>query len=354
MFPSLPLAPRGSLTAAALLFPLLTAVASAQEEMPTPSPMLRGFDKFLGHFEGSGTHSSPMGEVEWTARSSSAWVLNDFFLEFRLAVEVAGTAPWRLDAFMGYDAINERLVSYNFGSDEKLGEIQTMHWADDNTLIGVSSETTADGTTFLRSTYTFDDSGYDMKYERCVGGGDFEVEVAGRYNRVEEAEPMPAEVAFEFGQPVSDSMKQLGPMLGSWRTEGWMVMPGVPGKQELTGREVVRKRMGGHVVQFETEGTIKGAPFTYNAIGFLEWDVKRESYRFVTFSNMGEYMQNEMRWTDDGALISFSSMDWMGQSLVSRSVLTMDGDAMTMDAHAIMGTGDPMQQFHMGYFREDD
>lgn len=342
-----------------ILFAAAAPGVAAQEEAPVPSPKLKPLSRFVGNWRSSGTFSMADAQGEWSGTMRVSWILNDFVLRADSTVDIPepqqgiGDLQVLANSWMTLDPSTDGLVSYNFGNDGKPGEVARLQWVDDDTLVGISTRQTDAGPEFRRSTWTFEQEAFTFRHEVALGSGPMRNEVTGRYEKVDSVSAWPKEVAFQWGPPVASEMGRLNKMLGEWNTSGWFVMPGA-GKLDVSGVDKIRKRMGGHVVEFETTAVATGSPDEYQAFAFLEWHPETSSYWMVSFSNMGEFAQSEMTWADESTLTNFSSMSWLGQSMVARNVFKIEGEKLLMDSHSIFGMEAPMHSFHIEYVRADD
>ncbi|MEO0479254.1 MAG: hypothetical protein AAF196_07220 [Planctomycetota bacterium] len=344
---------------APVLAVLVGAAAAPQveaQEPPTQAPDLKKLSKFEGTWAAEGTYSVPEGDGEWGGVLDCRWILDGFAMEARQTIgfEIPeGALQVLASTVMGHDPATDTLKFYDFANDGKPGTIGTADWVDSSTLVSVITSRGAKGTTIRRSTWRFAGDSMEFVHEVMDGAEPFHTEVTGTFTKVEEDVEWPTETRFQFGGPVRPEMSKLKPFLGDWETAGWMVMPGF-GKMPLTGTEQVHKRMGGHIVEFTTTGIAEGDPNEYHARTFVEWNPMTESYQMVSFSNMGEFTHCEMNWTDDSSLTNFISSEWLGQSMLSRGVMKVSDDKVTVDTHAIFGMEDPLHMFHIDYTRADD
>ncbi|MEO5985127.1 MAG: hypothetical protein ABIP80_06445 [Ferruginibacter sp.] len=84
-----------------------------------------------------------------------------------------------------------------------------------------------------------------------------------------------------------ERMKGLAIWAGTWRGEGWMILP--DGKKHLfTQKEVVNSKFDGRVLTVEGSGKDKetGKP-VHDALGYFTFDVIKQQYKFTAMTGMG-------------------------------------------------------------------
>src|SRR5690606_10709181 len=118
-----------------------------------------------------------------------------------------------------------------------------------------------------------------------------------------------------------------------------VMMPGQP-PAKVTGTDTFAPAFGGMVFVGTTVGEAEGMPGKYSAEVYWGHDPARDCLVGVYVSNMGEVMQMDSRWAQDGKLITTSSGLFMGQPMVQRMLMEFDADgaAKSVSSHAIVGT----------------
>lgn len=101
-----------------------------------------------------------------------------------------------------------------------------------------------------------------------------------------------------------EAMKKLDFLVGKWKGEGWVKMPGAE-RQTFTQTETVQKKLGGLALLFEGHGTSKlpsGEEKTvFEALAMVTWDPEKNRYRFSSATTEGRAGESEGRFTADGA-----------------------------------------------------
>ena len=95
-----------------------------------------------------------------------------------------------------------------------------------------------------------------------------------------------------------EAMKKVGFMVGKWKGEGWVEMPGTP-RTTFTQTEHVQWKLDGLALLVEGHGTSKEVT-VFQAIGLLTYDVESKLYRFASGSTQGRHAYNEGRLVDGG------------------------------------------------------
>lgn len=101
-----------------------------------------------------------------------------------------------------------------------------------------------------------------------------------------------------------EAMKKMDFMVGKWKGEGWVEMPGAK-RETFTQTEHVQKRLDGLALLVEGHGTAPGPGkdeeiTTFRAIALLSYDEEKGSYRFASSTSQGRHGNNEGRLVDGG------------------------------------------------------
>ena len=113
------------------------------------------------------------------------------------------------------------------------------------------------------------------------------------------AQPQDPQIAVQL-----EAMKKVDFMVGKWKGEGWVEMPGSP-RETFTQTEHVQKKLDGLALLVEGHGTSKvpgkdEEVTVFRAIGLVTYDVEGKIYRFAAGSTQGRHGYNEGRLVDGG------------------------------------------------------
>jgi hypothetical protein len=101
-----------------------------------------------------------------------------------------------------------------------------------------------------------------------------------------------------------EAMKKMDFMVGKWKGEGWVEVPGAK-RETFTQTEHVQKKLDGLALLVEGHGTAPGPGkgeeiTTFRAIALLTYDEAKGLYRFAAISSQGGQGYNEARLVDGG------------------------------------------------------
>lgn len=94
-------------------------------------------------------------------------------------------------------------------------------------------------------------------------------------------------------------MKKLDFLIGTWKGEGWVKMPGAP-RQTFAQTETVRKKLDGLALLLEGHGTSEGKT-VFEALAMVTWDPEKSRYRLSSATTEGRAGESEGRFVDGGA-----------------------------------------------------
>ena len=94
-------------------------------------------------------------------------------------------------------------------------------------------------------------------------------------------------------------MSKLDFLVGTWKGEGWIKMPGVP-RETFTQTETVRKKLDGLALLLEGHGTSQGKT-VFEALALVTWDPEKSRYRFASATTEGRAGESEGRLVSGGA-----------------------------------------------------
>ena len=95
-----------------------------------------------------------------------------------------------------------------------------------------------------------------------------------------------------------EAMKKVGFMVGKWKGEGWVEMPGTK-RETFTQTEHVQWKLDGLALLVEGHGT-SGEVTVFRAIGLLTYDAESKLFRFASGSTQGRHGYHEGRLVDGG------------------------------------------------------
>jgi hypothetical protein len=107
------------------------------------------------------------------------------------------------------------------------------------------------------------------------------------------AQPQDPQIAVQL-----EAMKKMDFMVGKWKGEGWVEMPGAK-RETFTQTEHVQKKLDGLALLVEGHGTSKEVT-VFQAIALLTYDAENSVYRFAAGSTQGRHGYSEGRLVDGG------------------------------------------------------
>lgn len=115
--------------------------------------------------------------------------------------------------------------------------------------------------------------------------------------------PLPAQAPASIPAQ-KEAMKKLDFLVGKWKGEGWIKIPGAE-RQTFTQTETVQKKLGGLALLMEGHGTSKlpsGEEKTvFEALALVTWDPEKNLYRFSSATTEGRAGESEGRFVPGGA-----------------------------------------------------
>lgn len=110
--------------------------------------------------------------------------------------------------------------------------------------------------------------------------------------------PLPAQPADT--RPVQRTeMNKLDFLVGKWKGEGWIKMPGSE-RVTFTQTETVQKKLGGLALLLEGHGTSQGKT-VFEALAMVTWDPEKGHYRFSSATTEGRAGESEGKFVPGGA-----------------------------------------------------
>jgi len=333
----------------------LTALAAAvpAQEAPPPSPKLKAFDGLVGYWEGKGEVVQMQGQpaTPWTATIAFQPILDGYFFQEDVEVQVGAPTPLQMRTIYGWDAENERYVAFGLGNTGEShygtadfpepGVMVTGHAGPMQGTFGVN-----------RVVWRFGDGKMRFHADRANGAGAFFVEVQGAFQRIDAAPKSAAEASF-VGVPIATQITKLAPRLtGTYSIRGAMRMtPDMP-EMKITGTETIALAFGGHAVTMVVEGNADGGP-PYVGHNYMVWNAADSCYDFVGFDNMGMCGKMSAWMVDADTIVAVHGGKEMGQPVAARATMKIGKAGLaSWTNHSIVGAAEPMQSFHATYTRE--
>jgi hypothetical protein len=146
-------------------------------------------------------------------------------------------------------------------------------------------------------------------------------------------------------------------MKGHYRLKGSYKMgPEVPAV-EISGDEEIVDFFDGLVMGVRVKGDpVEGLGLpAFEGYAAFSWDAAKSCYKTVFANNMGELGSSEGRWAGDDLVVTGSRMQ-MGQPVLSRTLVKVDGDGrvQSAEAHALVGVTEPLKTFEASYTLQPD
>lgn len=330
-------------------------LAQESEWAPKPPAELQKLAPMVGTWEGSGTYrmAPDAPEAKWTSISSFEWVLGGHWMREDAAIQLADV-PTKLcmTTFYGWDAELQRYVSVGI-SNTGDAELHEVHFQD-GALVTVSTGLEMGAPKLERWVSTYKDGTSQVEGHAATGTGALFTHVKGASKRTSEkptkVERVDAPLMPELAGKGGKEHARLLAAAGDYSFTGWMVMPGMPDKMEIAGRESLHPIYGGTALEFRTESEPAGM---YEAYAWMVWNEREKCYDFVMVNSMGQSGQQRCHLIGN-ACVYTSAMTYMGEPSVSRAILTIreDGSFGDFDSHSIAGTSAPVHNFHARYSRK--
>ncbi len=253
-----------------------------------------------GHLAAGSRRRAP----PWTAKSEVRWILDEFFVQEDIDVDVGMESNYTMRSVYRWDAENRQYVMFSAGNEGE-AYVAEPHWVDDHTMV-VNYASAMEGTPLVgRSTWSFGDGKYEFKNERADAAGAWFVALEGSFQKTDDVsiDAMPASF---MNRPVAEPVRKLEPMCGDWRVDGWMRMPGTDEKTPIGGQEHTETILGGHVIRSHT--TSDPMP-SGRWVGdtYIAWNAERNRFWVVMMSNMGEFSSADGYWVDDHHFVSIGA-----------------------------------------------
>lgn len=331
-----------------LLVPLvlvtLTATVTAQE-VPPPAKELARLDRLTGTWVGSGmAWGSPDGDqvMLWTSKSTARKVMGGHFLRQDTLIELGEPLSAKLAfiSFTGWDAAENRYVTYEFGNEGELATHELV-WLSDDTTLTIAPKFREGRHHIDRWVNKTSGDTMTMTGDTAIEGGAFFPHVRGTAKRVADAEPVSLDGVGAIMTGPSKEMTRLARCAGHYGIAGTYRMSPDQEPMPFEGTETVNSIFGGTVVEFLPRGE------GYEGYGAMAWDARRN--RYVTFgaNNSGEAHWSEGWWSDDNTMVLTCSAIMMGQPTLMRQVMVLNdkGHLAKMSADAFSGSSAAYRSF---------
>jgi hypothetical protein len=329
-----------------LLFAILGPVVA--QAPPEPAEELKRLDPLLGHWKGEGVvHMEANDEgIRWTSRHHYRRVYGGHFVreDSRIHMAAPVDATLAFIVFYAWDAEQGRIETFGAGNNGTL-QLGEMNFAEDGSMVSGSTMMEMGQRVVERWVMKPEGDSVHMKGERASGTGPFYVHVKGSMTRSKDEAPVEVEDLGPFMVQPSDEMKRLCRMAGHYTIKGRYAMG--PGQElvEFEGTETLRSLFGGVALAFEPAGE------GYSGWGVMSWDARKKRYVMFSVNSWGMAEHNECYWAPDGRFVATASGLFMGQPMISQTVIEVDaeGHPTKAQAHAMMAGSDPFLSFTGSY-----
>jgi hypothetical protein len=334
---------------------LLAATAPRAQEIPVPAPELKKLQPLVGNWTGKGKMTEPTGDTTaWTANGTYAWALDGHFVREDFSIRFEGMdAPMVMRGYIGWDGERKRYVSTSINS---AGEVALNEFSleADGSMVQLSLQQHP-GTRFAQRS-SFKVAGDTMTHtvDILMPAGPSLALVDGTFTRGGSGFAGAFDGPTFLGAKPHESIVRLARSAGAYYVEGTMTtMPGQPA-MKIHGVDTFRPVFGGTVFFGTTAGEAVGMPGKYSAEVYWGHHPARGCIVGVYVSNMGEVMEMDSRWSEDGKLVTTSASTMKGQPAVQRMLLEFDANGLpkTVTSHSIIGTAAPFESFRAIYAKK--
>lgn len=318
------------------------------QDPPAPPAELKKLDALLGHWDGKGVvHMEAEDEGNaWTSRHHYRPVYGGHFIREDSSIQFG--APWNATlafiVFYSWDPEQERIRTFGVGNNGTLN-FGEMDVTEAGSL--VSGNTTVEMGQRVVERWILKPEGdtLHMKGERASGTGPFYVHVAGSMTRSKDTADVKVDDLGPFMVEPSAEMKRLGRMAGDYLIDGKYRMGPGQDFQEFQGTETIRPLFGGVALTFEPAGE------GYAGWGVMAWDARKKRYLVFSVNSWGMAEDSEGYWDEKGRFVATASGSFMGQPMISQTVIAIDpeGHPTKAQAHGMMSGSDPFLSFSGTY-----
>ncbi|MBK9385353.1 MAG: DUF1579 family protein [Planctomycetes bacterium] len=352
--------PSRTLSSAALLaFALVAPAARAQDEVaaPQPAPELSKLAPFVGNWEGAGEATFGPGQppTKWKGHGTHRWSHDGHFLQEDFVLHFDGLPmPMVMRSYLGWDRERGRYAMIKV-TNNGLARLHDLVILPNGAIYEMLVQH-QEGVPYAERSMMHVESGKLVhSIDLFMAEGASMKVVDAVFTRSEKPCVAPLEAPAFLGVKLSDAMKKLGRMHGTYATKGTMTMaPGMP-PMKIGGTDAFLSIFGGVAMIAHTDGEAEGMPGKYVSDGFFGYDETRGCLVMAAVSNMGEIMQLEYRFTEgDRALIGMMAGSYMGAPTAMRYVMELDekGALVRGSGHTLSGTAAPFESFAATYAKK--
>ncbi len=318
------------------------------QDPPAPPKELKKLDPLLGHWDGKGVVHMAAGDEgnAWTSRHHYRPVYGGHFIREDSRIQFG--APWNTTlafiAFYAWDAEQGCIRTFGVGNNGTL-DFGEMDVTEDGSMVSGNTMVEMGQRVVERWVLKPEGDTLHMKGERASGTGPLYVHVSGSMTRSKDTADVKVDDLGPFMVEPSEEMKRLGRMAGRYLIDGKYRMGPGADFQEFQGTETIRPLFGGVALTFEPSGE------GYEGWGVMAWNAREKRYRVFSVNSWGMAERSEGYWDQDGRFVATASGSFMGQPMISQTVIEMDaeGHATKAHAHAMMSGSDPFLSFSGTY-----
>lgn len=146
-----------------------------------------------------------------------------------------------------------------------------------------------------------------------------------------------SEILLPAQKTLRPELEKFEPLLGHWKGEGTAMVPGA-GEMKWTSHSTIKPVLDGKFIQGEM--TIRFDLGTLFYRSYYGWDPSQEKLVSYSIGNTGEFeISDHVAWAPDGKLLICSTKIEEGVPLVTRNVITIEGDKQSFRWEAARGAG---------------
>jgi hypothetical protein len=288
-------------------------------------------------------------------------VLGDRFVQSDMKVEFGPGMPAMVfHSYYGYDASEDRVVSYSIGNTGELEASDHVSWVDDSTLVVLSMLSQGGVPVVNRSITKIAGDEQTFLWEAANGTAGFATMVEGKMKKSEQGYAI-SDAEWSAGYaPVGAPapMEKIGRIAGDYRMTGEFSMAPGAAPMRISGRETIAPVFGGSVLRMHVLGDpipgAEGMP-TYEGLSFLTWDPTRECYREFWLNNMGETSIQEIRFVGENKLVTTQTRLQAGEPQATRGAIELDesGTIVKVSLDRMSAGNQPERAFFAEYKKQE-
>jgi hypothetical protein len=338
----------------------VTAAAPRAQELqaPAPAPELKKLEPMVGNWSGKGTMTEPSEPTptvtSWEGSGTYSWAMDGHFLRGDFSIAFQGhELPIVMRSYLGWDRENKRYVHLSVNSAGEVA-LDQFDLQPDGTMVQLAVKQHPGMRFAQRSVFKVAGDTMTHTVDLLMPAGASLAMVDGKFARGGKGFAGDFEAKAFMGMTPHEALARLQRSAGAYDVAGTMVMAPGQAPMKITGTDTFKTVFGGTVFFGTTVGAAEGMPGRYSAEVFWGHDAARDCLVGVYVSNMGEVMQMDSRWTQDGRLITTSDSLFMGQPTVQRMLMEFDADgaAKSASSHSIAGTEAPFESFKATYTKK--